>query len=154
MPHKKNSNLVRRYTDTSCRFNNLNLNIRLFCWCQGTRWTWTEPKSHLFRDTHWSRRKGNGICPQLQVTTLISLPFAENSGAERFEKSKKICFFSQDHSSKFQVKQSQCLLLPHTSCWVKHCSCSSLNLVLWLVNINLLEYFPSHSHRRKTNFAI
>jgi len=36
--------------------------------------------------------KGYTICPQLQVTTLVSLSFAEIRGEKGFEKNKKPCF--------------------------------------------------------------
>lgn len=58
------------------------------------------------------QKRGYSICPQLQVTTFISLPFAQISGAKGFKKLRKYVF-SQDHTA--HVKQSQCLLLFHTS---------------------------------------
>lgn len=93
-------------------------------------------------------KKGDSIWPQLQVTTQLPCLLLR-SGVQKALKEEENTFFSQDHIA--QVKQSQCLLTfiqYFRFRRVKHCSCSLLNLVLWLVNINLLESFPSHSERK------
>lgn len=68
-------------------------------------------KRPLLQNT-FIQMRGYSICPQLQVTTFVSLPFAEISGAKGFKRLRKYVF-SQDHTA--QVKQSRCLLLFHTS---------------------------------------